>query len=84
MSLFGNGISYSAQVVSANDSPATGTITVYDKGRAIAAGTLVDGKVRIALPRLSWGLHSLTAIYSGDSTHKASTTRGSSLVLVLL
>lgn len=84
LSLFGNGITYTAQVKSASASPATGTITVYDKGRAIATGTLVDGKVKIALPRLSWGIHYLSATYSGDGTHKGSTTKDPTLVLVLL
>lgn len=60
------------------------TATVTGPGGTSIALTLVDGKVRIALPRLSWGLHALTASYGGDGTHKASTTKDSSLVLVLL
>jgi 5'-nucleotidase len=84
LSLFGTGISYSAHVTSAGATLATGTVTVYDRGRALATGTLVDGKVKVALPRLSWGIHYLSATYSGDGSHKASTTKDSSVVLVLL
>lgn len=83
LSLFGKNVVYTATVTSADGTLANGPITVYDKGRAIATGTVVNGKATIALPKLSWGLHALTATYAGDNAHKPSTSRPS-LVLVLL
>ena len=84
LSLFGRNITYTATVKSADGSAATGPITVYDKGRPIATGTVISGVATIALPRLSWGVHFLTATYTGDNNHKPSSTTGSTLVLVLL
>jgi len=84
LSLFGNGITYTAKVVSADATPAAGTVKVYDRGRLLGTATLVNGTAKVALPRLGWGVHYLTATYSGDGTHKASTTTGSTVVLVLL
>lgn len=84
LSLFGNGVTYTAKVTSAAATAATGTVKVYDRGRLVATGSVVNGAAKVALPRLSWGVHYLTATYSGDSTHKASSTTGSTLVLVLL
>lgn len=84
LSLFGRNITYTATVKSADGSAATGPITVYDKGRPIATGTVANGVATIALPRLSWGVHFLTATYTGDNNHKPSSTTGSTLVLVLL
>ncbi len=83
LSLFGKGVVYTATVTSADGSLANGPITVYDKGKPIATGTVTAGKATIALPKLSWGLHYLTATYVGDNAHKPSTS-GPSLVLVLL
>lgn len=83
LSLFGKGVVYTATVKSADGTPANGAITVYDKGKQIATGTVTGGKATIALPKLSWGLHYLTATYAGDNAHQPSTS-GPSLVLVLL
>ena len=84
LSLFGKNITYKATVSSGDGSAASGPITVYDKGKPIATGTVTNGVATIALPRLSWGVHFLTASYAGDSNHNPSRTTGSTLVLVLL
>ncbi len=84
LSLFGKNIVYTATVKSADGTAAAGPITVYDKGKPIATGIVVNGVATVALPRLSWGVHFLTAAYAGDNNHKPSRTTGSTLVLVLL
>ena len=84
LSLFGKNVIYTATVKSADGSAAAGPITVYDKGKAIATGTVVNGVATIALPRLSWGVHFLTASYAGDNNHQPASTKSPTLVLVLL
>jgi len=84
LSLFGKNITYTATVKSVDGSAAAGPITVYDKGKAIATGTVVNGVATIALPRLSWGVHFLTATYAGDNNHQPASTKSPTLVLVLL
>jgi len=84
LSLFGKNITYRATVKSVDGSAASGPITVYDKGKPIATGTVTNGVATIALPRLSWGVHFLTASYAGDNNHNPSRTTSSTLVLVLL
>jgi Bacterial Ig-like domain (group 3) len=45
----------------------TGTVTVFDGRKKIATGTLRNGKVVIALPRLRKGTHKIHAVYAGST-----------------
>lgn len=84
LSVFGTGVTFTAKVTSADATVPTGTVKVYDRDRLIGTGALTDGTAKVGLPRLSWGVHHLTATYSGDRTHKASATTAPTWVLVLL
>ena len=70
--------SVSGQTVtlSATVSPtaATGTITFLDGNVAVGTATLSGGKGTLSTSALSAGTHSITAVYSGDTTYNASTS----------
>jgi hypothetical protein len=53
---------------------ATGTISFEDGGVIIGSAPLVSGTATFATSSLSFGAHSLTAVYSGDAIHAASTS----------
>ena len=60
-------------------------VVVTDRGRAIATVdvTAADaGRATVTLPRLSRGIHLLTASYAGDDESKGSSTVWPSIVLV--
>lgn len=53
----------------------TGTVTIYDTSGKLAAGTLSKGTATITLPKtLSAGKHTLTAVFTGDSSVADSTS----------
>ncbi len=51
-----------------------GTITLSEGGKNLAAASLAGGKAKLYLTGLSVGTHVLTAAYSGDSKHQASSS----------
>jgi hypothetical protein len=64
-----------------SNSAATGTITFEDASNANAvlgsgAVTVISGGAQLALSSLSAGVHSIIAVYSGDSTYAGSTSSG--------
>lgn len=62
----------------------TGKVTIKDGDTTIATVTLTasdKGKVKLNLPKLNAGIHSITAHYAGSDTVKASTSGPSVLVL---
>lgn len=52
----------------------TGTITFHVDGVAKTPATLANGLATLTVPTLSAGNHSITAVYSGDSTFNSSTS----------
>ncbi|MBV8069650.1 MAG: Ig-like domain repeat protein [Acidobacteriaceae bacterium] len=52
----------------------TGTVTFNDNGKAFATVTLANGKAVTSTSSLTVGQHSITAYYSGDTNHVASTS----------
>ena len=67
LSLGGAGIEYTGIALAPGFEP-TGRVVVYDNGAKVASGTIVagnDGRVTIALPTLTPGVHLLTARYGG-------------------
>jgi hypothetical protein len=78
----GQSISLAAAVTSASGTSApTGTVTFQDGSTTIGTASLSTGNGVLAISTLSVGTHSLTAAYSGDTGHLAST---SSAVMVTI
>lgn len=59
---------------SVSPSTATGTITFKDGTKSIATVGIVSGKASTSASFSTKGSHSLTAVYSGDTTYKTSTS----------
>jgi hypothetical protein len=60
---------YSATVLGEDGTPATGAVTLVERGRILAGAALNSaGKAEIRLDGLA-GEHTLSAVYSGDSAH---------------
>ncbi|HEX4155828.1 MAG TPA: Ig-like domain repeat protein [Acidobacteriaceae bacterium] len=71
---FGQPVTLTASVVS--DSPSlTGTVTFFDGSASLGSAMLLtNGTATLTTSVLSFGTHSLTASYSGDGQHEASTS----------
>lgn len=52
----------------------SGTVTFYDSGTSIGTGTVSSGIATFAVTAITGGVHSYTAVYSGDSTYATSTS----------
>ncbi len=66
---------FTSTVLTAEGNPATGVVTLVEKGKSIA-GAAIDstGNATITLDSLTPGDHSLTAVYGGSATSAASTS----------
>jgi hypothetical protein len=73
---FGQSVNGSAQVTSSDGSLATGTITFYDGATNICAIPVAPSAScpASAGANFALGMHVLTAVYSGDTTHLGSTS----------
>lgn len=66
---------YTATVLNEDGTPATGSVTLVEGAKALASAALDStGKAAIRYDSLSAANHSLRAVYSGDTTHEASTS----------
>ena len=65
--LFGQPITFTAQVSSTGQVAHTGSVTFQNGGAWIGAATLSDGIATLTKPHLPAGALSITAIYSGDT-----------------
>jgi hypothetical protein len=70
-SSFGQSVTFTAKVT--GFSP-TGTVTFFDSGMQIGAGTLAAGTATFTTSSLAVGSHSVTAKYGGDPKNVASTS----------
>ncbi len=70
-SSFGQSVTFTAKVT--GFSP-TGTVTFFDSGMQIGAGTLAAGTATFTTSSLAVGSHSITANYGGDPNNVASTS----------
>jgi hypothetical protein len=71
----GTAITFTAQVSGGNKA-ATGTVTFSDGTTALGSPvTLSSGQATLPVSTLTVGTHSITAKYSGDSSHTASTSQ---------
>ena len=65
-------VTLAVSVAGDDSQPATGAVTITDAGRTLAGAALnAKGEARLVLD-LPAGDHSLSAVYSGDATHRAS------------
>jgi hypothetical protein len=65
---------YSATVLGEDGAPATGAVTLVERGKILAGAALNSaGKAQIRVDGLT-GDHTLTAVYSGDPAHANSTS----------
>ena len=81
--VFGNQkVAYTVDVRARGIAP-TGVVTIWDGGRRIATTTITaddDGRVTVQLPRLSRGIHLITARYEGNDQLTGSRARPSILI----
>ncbi len=80
---YGNSVTFTATVTTgANTGALTGTVTFYDGSTVLQSNaTLTSGVATYSIPSLTVGTHSITAAYSGDSGHFASTSTAVSQVV---
>jgi sugar lactone lactonase YvrE len=71
----GQSVTFSSNVKSASSLIATGTVTFHDGAGILGTVTLnAAGSVTLQVPALTLGSHSITAVYSGDVNHSASSS----------
>ncbi len=63
-----NAVTFTATIAS-QATPPTGTVIFYDGGNQIGTGTVASGAATFTTSSLSTAKHSITAIYSGDSSY---------------
>lgn len=84
LSFGGKNVDYRVRVVAADGSEPVGTVTIYDGRKVVATIELGEGdggRDTVRLPKLSRGLHFLTAVFEGEGFEDSRTWP--SLVLVL-
>ncbi|MFS4505769.1 ExeM/NucH family extracellular endonuclease [Clavibacter sp. Sh2141] len=80
----GQPVTYSVRLSAGGAAP-TGRVQILDRGRAIASVDLAAadaGRATVTLPKLSRGIHLLTASYAGGDQARGSSTVWPSIVLV--
>jgi hypothetical protein len=73
-SVFGQSVTFTAQVEGIPSGTPTGTVGFYDSGTQIGSGTLSGGTATFTTSSLSVGTHTITAVYNGNSSFSASTS----------
>jgi hypothetical protein len=68
-----NAVTFTATIAS-QAVPPTGTITFYDGAAQIGTGTVSSGQATFTTTALSSLIHSITAVYSGDSSYGPATS----------
>jgi polygalacturonase len=74
--VFGTGVSLSAKITATGGTP-TGTISFYDGTTLLGTAPVASNAASLTGVTLAGGMHSLTAVYSGDSVFPASTSTAS-------
>ncbi|MDA8429236.1 MAG: Ig-like domain repeat protein [Geobacteraceae bacterium] len=73
-SIFGQGVGFTATV---SPAAATGTVQLYVDGNLVASSIISSGSASFApITNLTVGPHTITAVYSGDTTYDVSTSAG--------
>ena len=74
VALFGSNVTFVAAVIGGNVTP-TGSVTFMDGPNTLGSGTLsVNGSVLFSTTALSLGVHTITAVYTGDTNSQTSTS----------
>jgi len=68
-----NAVTFTATITSYATAP-TGTVTFYDGTTQIGSGTVASGVATFTTSSLSTAIHSITAVYSGDSSYGPATS----------
>jgi hypothetical protein len=72
----GASVTFTASVASSSASPG-GTVSFFDGTTALGSGTVgANGVATLSTAGLAFGVHSITAVYQGDTTHATSTSGG--------
>ena len=72
-SVLGQSVTFAASVAPA---AATGTVEFFDGAASLGTAPLSGGTAAVSTATLVVGLHTITAVYSGDATHATSTSAG--------
>jgi hypothetical protein len=73
-STFGQAVTFTATVTAAGGITPTGTVTFIDGAATLGTGTLSAGSATYSTAALAAGVHSITAVYGGDSNSTNSTS----------
>jgi hypothetical protein len=73
-SVFGQAVTFTATVTSATPGTITGTVTFKDGAVSIGSGVISAGKAKFSTSSLAAGIHSITAVYSGNAAYGTSTS----------
>jgi len=73
-SIAGNSVTFTVNVLGANGTSATGTVTLKDGTSTLTTVTLSGGSATYATSSLLPGTHPITAVYSGDTNNLPSTS----------
>jgi hypothetical protein len=68
-----NAVTFTATITS-YATPPTGTVTFYDGATQIGSGTVTNGVATFTTTALSTQIHSITAVYSGDTSYGPATS----------
>ena len=71
-SVFGESVTFTADVTGTESEPPTGTVTFKDGATTLGTGTLSGGTATFSTSALTVGSHLITAEYSGDTNFAAS------------
>lgn len=73
-------VTFTATVSGSGETP-TGTVTFRDGSTQLGSGTLASGAATYTTSSLAGGVHSITAVYSGDSSYATRTSSALSQVV---
>ena len=73
-SMLGSSIMFTATVTTSASTTTTGTVTFMDGAATLGTGTLSGGVATYTTSSLAVGQHSMTAVYSGDTSKAGSTS----------
>jgi hypothetical protein len=73
-SVFGQAVTFTATVTSATPGTITGTVTFKDGAAVMGSGVISAGKAKFSTSTLAVGIHSITAVYSGNAPYRTSTS----------
>jgi hypothetical protein len=70
----GQTVTFTAAITSKSSIAAGGTVSFTDGGAALGSASVVNGTATFAINSLAFGVHTIVAVYAGDTNHGASTS----------